>query len=534
MWSIDLLRASGKLLEQASNTNIKSGEIAPAKLVYVKAGNQILVARYCHAAKASGVRFGMALSMAKILATHQDSEPLCFPLDAKHDFHALCQLALWGMKISPLVALDEELLLAFKTDALSLLSPLHSGLIFDITGTERIHHGYDTLLARLSRAFAKKNIEARFAIAPTIGAAWALSRFGRNTPAILDKSVKIEDALSLLPLQALRLQRETVLSLKQLGINTVAQVLKLPSHSLTQRFGPLLLKRINQAIGLQEEALHFAKAKEVFEAEKIFDIPLLNHNSLKTVIIDLFKMVLGKLGQRSKRASSFTIEIHKLDRERNLSVCTREVALYHASTKESHITSVIQPVVESVVAEEGVCLVRVAAHLISAQNAEQKLLIETVREHSEEVFKKAGGELLNHLVVRLGKDKVMQVSFEASWIPEKSFSYHSVQREKQKALQDFIATDRPPYFLSTPQPAQVVALMPDSPPARIIWQGQRLKIIHGKGPERINAEWWHSQLNSEISLDARDYFKIQDETGRWLWVFRDQRTSEWFVQGMWV
>jgi hypothetical protein len=35
-------------------------------------------------------------------------------------------------------------------------------------------------------------------------------------------------------------------------------------------------------------------------------------------------------------------------------------------------------------------------------------------------------------------------------------------------------------------------------------------------------------------LAARDYYRVQDEAGLWLWVFRRLDTGRWFVHGLWV
>ena len=76
------------------------------------------------------------------------------------------------------------------------------------------------------------------------------------------------------------------------------------------------------------------------------------------------------------------------------------------------------------------------------------------------------------------------------------------------------------------------------------WQGQDLRIVTGIGPERIGKEWWReprAQARAAPTEDNesgprstffRDYFRVQDHTGRWLWVFRAE--SRWFVHGFWA
>jgi hypothetical protein len=72
---------------------------------------------------------------------------------------------------------------------------------------------------------------------------------------------------------------------------------------------------------------------------------------------------------------------------------------------------------------------------------------------------------------------------------------------------------------------------------RVRWRGEDLRIERSVGPERIEGEWWRG------GEPARDYFKVQDERGRWLWVLRRDggedgagaaAGSAWFVHGLWA
>jgi hypothetical protein len=38
----------------------------------------------------------------------------------------------------------------------------------------------------------------------------------------------------------------------------------------------------------------------------------------------------------------------------------------------------------------------------------------------------------------------------------------------------------------------------------------------------------------DFSGETRDYFKVQDEQGRWLWIYRVLEQGCWFVHGLWA
>jgi protein ImuB len=87
-------------------------------------------------------------------------------------------------------------------------------------------------------------------------------------------------------------------------------------------------------------------------------------------------------------------------------------------------------------------------------------------------------------------------------------------------------------LLDRPEPVEVMALTRDGAPAWIRWRHVARVIVAGIGPERIAGEWWGDHAGGD--RDTRDYFKVQDETGRWMWVYREFESDRWFVHGAWA
>ena len=91
---------------------------------------------------------------------------------------------------------------------------------------------------------------------------------------------------------------------------------------------------------------------------------------------------------------------------------------------------------------------------------------------------------------------------------------------------------RPIRLLAYPQPVDVVAILPDHPPAQFIWQKHTHKIIHATGPERIAPAWWLAPIGSR----TRDYFRLRDDQGAGFWLYREglperHETPAWFLHG---
>ena len=55
--------------------------------------------------------------------------------------------------------------------------------------------------------------------------------------------------------------------------------------------------------------------------------------------------------------------------------------------------------------------------------------------------------------------------------------------------------------------------------------GRVHRLCFAVGPERIAAEWWTGHNKT------RDYFDVEDDTGRRMWVFRVMETANWYLHG---
>src|SRR5207248_574430 len=101
-------------------------------------------------------------------------------------------------------------------------------------------------------------LAATAAIADTLGTAWAVALCGNDQRArpFICRSVppgRNMEALSPLPIEALRLSRATVALLHELGFYTIEPLFQLPREALAERFEPELIQRLDQAAGLVPE-----------------------------------------------------------------------------------------------------------------------------------------------------------------------------------------------------------------------------------------------------------------------------------------
>lgn len=441
-------------------------------------------------------------------------------------FVYLCKLIPWAHKYAPLIAIDKELLDAYRTQSLMQVSSKYFGLILDISGTQKLHGSEQALVQRISRALSRKEIAHRLTISPCVGASWACSRYSRQACCIIERK-DLQEYLSPLPPAALRLPQESLDLLQRLGITSVGKLLEFPTHALASRFGAMVVERIEQALDQRIEPLQCARYKEIFKVERLFDVPIVTHLTLQTVVSELFEELIDELARKQKVAGSFFAELYPYVRREIAKPFVKQFALFQASNRKEHIFSVVGPWIESIRANDGIKRIVIEAKFTKNDQSQQTDFYD-----SQKGFAPLP-ELLNQLVIRLGKNHVAKIFFEESHIPERSFGYVSVMQPAPRYDTTPRSTERPSYLFQQPEQITALALLPDHPPAWISWRGEKLTISKSLGPERISPEWWLGKELAQASNDTRDYFKLQDQHGRWLWVYRTLPGMEWYVHGMW-
>lgn len=442
-------------------------------------------------------------------------------------FKALYGLALWAVRFSPLVGLDRELTGAFRARSLENCSALHYGIILDTTGTERLYGCEHNLISLIRAEFDKNLIGARFASAPTICAAWALSRYGRESVSVIDAG-GLFSAVSVLPVESLRISSEHAMLLSEFGIRQIEQLLRFPPADLNIRFGPLVVQRIEEMLGHRQEIFSAVHPPEAFVSRRKFETPLLQHESVKKALLGAFDELLGRLRQSGKKAGSFRIFFNLYSEALGYFSCSRELSLHFAVQSFSGIAPAVDAAIESLSVSGALLSFEIKALNLERPAAQQTGIFLTQQGGpAEQDF----SQLMNNLALGIGSSRIREVSFRNSHIPEKSFAYRPVDGGKPAAHPSAAVLDRPSLFFNLPQPLKALSLLPDHPPAHIQWKGEELRIVEAEGPEKICGEWWNHDDTSPGR--QRYYYKLQDHTGRILWVFRDEN-MDWFVHGVYA
>jgi protein ImuB len=421
--------------------------------------------------------------------------------DPASDAAALERFAAWCLRYSPIVAAD-----------------LPDGIVIDVTGAAHLQGGEADLLQDVLTRLASAGFAARAALADTWATAWGLARFG--SAGLIAPEGKAFASLAPLPIAALRLDAETLASLRQLGFDRVAELAEAHRSSLALRFGTALTRRLDQARGFASEPIAPVRPPEIPHTRLAFVDPLMHAGGLRIALTKLAHALCSNLEKAGLAARRLDLFFHRVD---GASAALR-VGAAQGTRDAGHIVRLFGERLDTIDPGFGIEAASLAATRTEPFAARQ-LTVRDVDEHGEPEI----SELVDRIVNRIGPKRLYRVVPVESDIPERS-------ERRVPALSPAldVAWDerpRPALMLDPPEPVEVIALLPDHPPRVFIWRGQRTSIARADGPERVHGEWWRA--DEEMWL-VRDYYRIESTDGLRYWLFRaGDGTTEmrWFIQG---
>jgi protein ImuB len=450
-----------------------------------------------------GLRIGMPATKAQVLVKDlviQHADPVA-------DAEALERLAVWALRYSPIVAVDDP-----------------DGLIIDATGASHLHGGEDAMLADIVARLKAAGIAARAAIAASRGAAHAFARFAARPTLVFSDEESLEQ-IGPLPIPALRLAADMVDDLRKLGFERIADLLTTPRAPLTLRFGPELGRRLDQVMGRTGEPIEPVRPPDIVEAHQIFAEPIGAAETIARYIAKLTARLCQELESRGLGARRLDLLFGLVDNR----VEAIRVGTAQPIRDVKRLTRLLCDKIEKVDPGFGIEIMRLAA-TAAEPFATSQMISSLVDEPEADVT-----GLIDILANRVGENRLYRFAPVASDVPERS-----VQRVSAAApaCGDGWPAHwpRPARLLAPPEAIETVALLPDHPPVSFTWRGFRRRVRRADGPERVFGEWW--KRDAEL-IAVRDYFQVEDDAGERFWIFRagdgeDAGTGshKWFLHGI--
>jgi protein ImuB len=352
----------------------------------------------------------------------------------------------------------------------------------------------------------RSGIETRFGLADTRGAAWAMAHYGEG-------GVSTQSQLAALPIAALRLEEKTCIALQRLGLRVVSDLLALPRASLSRRFGPDVLLRLDQALGDQPENISPLPEPPHYGVQMTLPDPIGLTRDVMAGIERLLERLCAKLKTNEKGARILLLTLRRVD-QRNQQV---ELRLAQPLRDAARILPLFQRGVDGVDAGFGIDQLRLSATQSETLAAQQI-------NHSHERRDDKLGDLITRIGVQIGLENVQRFLPADSHIPERSFIISPAAYSRPEGR--WVAVCSRPLHLFPPE---FITGHGPRPPARFRWRRMSMTTGRTTGPERIAPEWWLPDDNWRSGL--RDYWKVDTKEGRRLWLFYTPQAPNWYVQG---
>ena len=482
-------------------------------------------------------RFGLGPGQRLADARAAVPELLCEAHEPQADIASLLGLTSWMERYSPWAAPEPP-----------------AGILLDVTGIPHLFGGESAMLDDMRVRLLGYGFTARIAIAPTIGAAWALARYSplSSSRRKLGPGFRRDDGLGGLPIEALRIDAASAQTLRRLGLKTIGSLLDIPRASLARRFrgetiGENVLMRLDQVLGVRDEPLNPVNPPSSFMAHRALMEPLITHDGLEAVLTGLVTALTGDLEAKSQGASRLILKLFRSDGSRVSVPAGLSAPSHHAA----HLLRILKPKLEAIDAGLGIDAMTLEARETGPAIARQQGFMEedggsglaqlndrVMNRHEVEIAALEAVE--SHIPERAEipkfrhpgesrdpalRAKTLKVRRQAQpWVP--AFAGMTEDKAEQQSK------TRPLLIFERPEPAAVIAAVPDGPPMRFTWRRVTRRVTKSRGPERVAPEWWRLKENEA----PRDYYMIEDETGRRYWLYREglygETRPKWFVHGL--
>ena len=408
------------------------------------------------AARALGLRRGMSLSAAQVLA----SGFAVHPYDAAHEERARKLLASWLYGYSSQVTLD-----------------FPHALALEIRASRALFGNWQKLGTRLRAELLQLGFRHRLVIAPNPHAARALANVHANIGIDADG---LEHALASLPVARSGLPGSTCETLQRSGLDTLGAALAIPRDSMARRFPPDVLQHLDALRGRPSRPLRWFQPPDRFEARIEFEHEIESSQSLLFPLRRLTGDLAAFLRSRDGGAQQFVLVF---EHERHAPT-TLVIGLLSPQRDATMLFDLARSRMEHLALPAACRGMQLCAEQLPP-------FVPISRDLFDSRPAQAIGwdDLRERLRARLGDEAVQPLQLHADHRPERA------DAAAGKAPAAGRLPQRPGWLLPRPMP----------------WHGHIARIL--RGPERIESGWWDSE---DI---RRDYYVVETPQGQRAWVY---------------
>ncbi|WP_230412010.1 Y-family DNA polymerase [Undibacterium hunanense] len=483
------------------------------------------VSAVSQSARQAGVYTGMRTGGAQMLLP----DIRCFQRDTQQEQLDLLASATALLQYSPQVALAED-----------------DTILIDISASLSLFGGIRALRKRIQATMQALGLTANTGIAPVARAAWLFARLAAQKKRVgkhVLGSKKLDRHLDRLPVGLLAAAQDSLELLQGIACHSLQDLRQLPRPGLQRRCGKAILHELDAAYGEQTELHQWHVAPPEFKARVELPDRIEQADALLMYARSLLTQLLGWLTVQHLAVSHIHLELlHERGRQA-IPPTLFDLKLGQACWQEAHLLSLFKERLTQLKLHSAV----IAIVLEVKQTSPREL-------QSEALFPEPGGKAEDHqrllelLVARLGENAVLKAQPQADHRPDVANAWVSVTKSVIKSVTKSVTKPvmKAAIKKTTASNAGPVAgmhaavnlrpdwLLPKALPLEIRnhrpYYESELSLI--SPAERIEAGWWHEQIQ------ARDYFVAIDAKAVRYWIYReramdpDSDHAVWFLHGV--
>lgn len=412
----------------------------------------------------------------------------------------LTAIAEWCIRFTPFAGVD-----------------LPDSIVLDASGCAHLWGGEAAYLKEILTRLNQIGYNVSGAMADTIGAAWAVTHYGVNGTIVPPS--KQAEAIKLLPPDALRLEPAVTSKLERLGLNHINSFINISRPSLRSRFGQDLLGKMDRALGKEISTFKPVRPIEPYVERLPCIDSIRTAVAIELALKELLEHLCLRLGKEHKGIRVALLKAYRVDgNEQQIRINTSK-----ATRNTEHLFKLFQLRISSFKPDLGFELFSLHGVVVEDMLQEQGAMWQEQKHDLPAV-----AELLDKLGGKFGMGVIHRYLPAEHYWPERSIR-EAASIEEQPSTEWRNDTPRPLHLLAVPERILVTAPIPDNPPMLFRYKGEIHQVKRADGPERIEQEWWVGQ---DI---FRDYYCVEDETGKRYWLFRaghyHEGEPEWFLHG---
>jgi protein ImuB len=461
------------------------GAVANGPAVVVEPQNgQLCVVAANLGARSAGIESGNKLSTALALAASLQA----FERAPRFERATLESLASWAQTLTSMVSLEPP-----------------DSLLLEVSGSLRLFRSLDAIKNKLGKELGRRRLKFRLCVAPTATAALWLARAAGADVLTWHELV---GRLGTLSLRFTRWPQPVQAMLRDLGVRTIGECVRLPRDGFARRVGTIYLRELDRALGRSFDLRAEFKAPESWSAR----VELFEESADSAVFLEAIEQLLdelaGELRMRQAQISQLRLAFEHVHRPATV----ESFDLLESTHERDRLLRLLQDRLERSALPAPAIALRMSSGFLLPLRLEEADLFEKA---PLETLTQA---LLERLQERFGSAAVYRVRTVAEHRPERAWArwVEAGSNQSRHGRWPSGRPGRPLWLLPEPVPLSSSA-------ARSHYRGS-LEMC--SGPERIESGWWDEQ---DV---GRDYYTAVSSHGQRLWVFRDRYSRAWHLHGL--